>query len=58
MIFLMISCLIRPTTLEPTPQALQQQLDAVDWGAVEKEATDILVEYIQTNDRLIASLPH
>ena len=49
MIFLLTSCLIRPTILEPAPQALQQQLDTVDWSAVEKEATDILVEYIQTD---------
>ena len=39
MIFVLTSCLIRPTVLEPAPQTLQNQLDSVDWVAVEKEAT-------------------
>ncbi len=49
MIFVLASCLIRPTVLEPAPQALQAQLDSVDWLIVEKEATKILAEYIQTD---------
>ena len=49
MIFLLISCLIRPTTLEPTHKRCNSNL--MLWTGVlwENEATDILVEYIQTD---------
>ena len=49
MIFVLTSCFIRPTILEPTPQVLQTQLASVDWNAVGQEATKILSEYIQTD---------
>ena len=49
MLLLLTSCFIRPTVLEPAPKELQAQLDSVDWSVVGKEATEILVEYIQTD---------
>ena len=49
MIVFLMSCLIRPHVLESAPDTLQKRIDAVDWKDVEKEATVLLQEYIQTD---------